>query len=170
MCDYIVMNNNVINNGTRRAVFMMGGPASGKSTIRRRYFDDLMVLDCDSIKETHPDYDPKNPQALHAWSAAELKARVDALLNNGPASISFVYDGTGSTAERYVNYIQRAKAAGYHVILVYVKVDIEVAIARNANRERVVPEHVVRDKHSLIATSFEIVSPHADRVMEVNNN
>ena len=73
---------------------MMGGPASGKSTVRRERFPGVQVLDSDDFKQAHPDYDPKNPQVLHAWSAQEL---VQSLFRALAGDEDFVYDGTGST-------------------------------------------------------------------------
>ena len=154
------------NNTTKKAVFMMGGPASGKSMIRNRMYSDLTILDCDLIKESHKDYDPKAPHLLHDWSAKELAASFYRTIEAGD---SFVYDGTGSTAERYVQYIKDAQERGYTVTLCYVRTTITEALKRNAKRERTVPEDIVRDKYALIETSYGIVSPLADKVMVVDN-
>lgn len=152
---------------TKTAVFMMGGPGSGKSYIRQQRYADMPVLDCDQFKMAHPDYDPKNPQALHAWSAQELVKAFHATI---AAGTDFCYDGTGSTAERYVQYIRQAQALGYDVTLCYVKCSMRTAIERNRTRARTVPEDMLRDKHALIATSFEIISGHADHVVTVEND
>lgn len=143
---------------------MMGGPAAGKSTVRKARFAEMAVVDCDIIKAGHPDYDPKNPSALHAWSSAAATRQFYAALASGT---DVVFDGTGSTAEKYVKFIQDAQAAGYETEVCYVTVSLKTAIARNAARERSVPVEVVREKHSLIATSFDIVSRFADRVTVV---
>ena len=149
------------------AVFMMGGPGSGKSYIANQRYTDLLTLDCDSIKAEHPDYDPKNPSALHEWSRQELASRLYATMADRQ---DFLYDGTGASAERYVQYIRQAQDLGYTVTLCYVRCSLRTALERNANRERVVPEWVVRDRHSTIATSFEIVSTVADNIVVVDNN
>ena len=107
---------------------MMGGSGSGKSYVRNIRYAGMTTLDCDDIKTTHPDYDPKNPQDLHAWSASELKRAFFATTATGE---SFVYDGTGSTAERYVNYITHAQEMGYEVEVCYVTVPLTVALKRN---------------------------------------
>ena len=149
-----------------RAVFMVGGPGSGKSYVRRNKYAGMKALDADDYKQSHPDYDPKNPAALHEWSAAELRSAFHSTIASGE---SFVYDGTGSTAERYVSYIQQAHEMGYTVEVCYVRVPMGVALFRNARRERTVPEYVVREKHALVGTSFEIIAPHADTVTVVQN-
>jgi len=49
-------------------------------------------------------------------------------------------------------------------------VSLATAIARNAARERSVPEQVIRDKAEVIATSFEIVGRYADEVIVIAND
>ena len=57
------MHNNASNTATPELVVMMGLPAAGKSWVAEgRYTDTHSFVDCDAIKETHPDYDPLNPQ------------------------------------------------------------------------------------------------------------
>jgi len=147
-----------------KAIFMMGGPASGKSTVREQLFSGLTAIDCDAIKATHPDYDPKNPQLVHEWSSQEATRAFYAALGTG---VDVVFDGTGNTAEKYVTFIQTARSAGYTTEVVYVTCDLQTAIARNAARERTVDENIVRSRHATIATSFEIVSRYADAVRVV---
>lgn len=145
---------------------MMGGPGSGKSFVRERAFGQLPVVDCDKVKEHHPDYDPRNPSELHEWSRAECVREFFARLGAGE---SFVYDGTGTNVDKMVDWMLRAQSAGFRVELVFVKAPLNVALARNADRERVVPEEVVREKHALIETAFRIVREYADTVTEVEN-
>lgn len=57
------MNSKTENKATaaKTAIFMMGGPRAGKSTSIQSLleeFDGITVLDCDSIKEEHPEYNP----------------------------------------------------------------------------------------------------------------
>jgi predicted kinase len=150
-----------------KAIFMMGGPGSGKSYVRGKLFGGVAVLDCDSLKEAHPAYDPKNPSALHEWSRQELSRAFFRQIGSGE---DFIYDGTGSDAGKYVHLIRQAQEAGYEVEIVYVTCSLKTALKRNATRSRVVPESIVRDKHATIATSFEIVSRYSDTVRVVNND
>ena len=140
---------------------MMGTPAAGKTTIRKQNFSELKALDCDEIKASHPDYDPKDPGSLHSWSAEKLARGFYKALGENE---SFVYDGTGSTAEKYVAYIKAAQMAGFETHLVFVKTTLRNALLRNSKRERTVPEAIIREKHALIGTSFEIVSGYADHI------
>lgn len=149
---------------TKTAVFMMGGPRAGKSTSIQSLleeFDGITVLDCDSIKEEHPEYDPKRPELIHVWSSAVCQQRFIAGMAQG---ISLIYDGTGVNSERLVRNITQAQEAGYHTMIVYVTCGLETALARNSKTVRQVPEEVIREKYSLISTSFEIVSRYADEI------
>jgi predicted kinase len=150
------------------AFFMMGGPGSGKSYVRENdaAMAGLRVIDADSFKAAHPDYDPKNPGALHAWSSVECtKAFYGALSGTD----SFVYDGTGTNAEKMVNWMMQAREAGFAVELVFVRCPLNVALQRNARRERVVPEHIVIEKHAQVGAAFTICSGYATTVRTVDN-
>ena len=152
---------------THRAIFMVGGPGSGKSYVAAMRYPDMRILDCDKWKETHPDYDPANPSVLHNWSRTKLAEEFSAVIATGE---NFVYDGTGVNAERHVHNIRMAHSLGYHITLCYVKSSMKTALRRNAERARTVDENLLREKHSLIATAFEIIAEHVDAVEIVNND
>ena len=54
--------------------------------------------------------------------------------------------------------------------MLYVKVKLETAINRNANRERVVPVNVILEKFETIETAFEIIENYVDVVTIANND
>lgn len=163
------MNGTATKNATApapRAVFMMGGPGSGKSYIRNRDYAGLRVLDCDRHKAGRPDYNPKNPNALHAWSRIQLAREFAAAVGAGE---SFVYDGTGARAERYARLMAVAREAGYAVELCYVRCPLRIALKRNATRARTVPESIVRSRHADVGVAFELIAGAADGTRIVNN-
>lgn len=149
-------------------VFMMGLPASGKSGTRDKMFPGYTPIDSDLFKMSHPEYDPKNPSILHEWSAKEAEKAFYAAL--AAAKGQWVVDGTGSNSEKMVRQMEQAKAMGFTIRLVYVVVSLQTSLERNAKRTRVVPESVIREKAQNIATSFQIVAPHADEVQVINND
>ncbi len=154
------------NKTQKTATFMMGVPAAGKSTVASKKFADVKILDCDKIKETHPDYDPKNPGAVHAWSASELEKQFQVALCFND---SFVIDGTGSNSDKMTRQITEAKMAGFKTRLVYVVVCLKTSLERNAQRERVVPREIVIAKYKDIRYSFDLVSPQVDKVEVIKN-
>ena len=162
-----VYNLNMMMKKARTLTLMAGGQASGKSTTLRRLYPGLPIVDCDKHKAAHPDYDPKNPGALHRWSSLEATKEFNERL---AGDVDFAFDGTGTNAEKYVMFANAAHAAGWVVRLLYVSCDLKTALKRNAERERVVEENVVRDKYASIAASFEIVSRYVDEVVVVDNS
>jgi predicted kinase len=157
-------------NQTAKMIFTMGLPGAGKSTVIRtnRLAEGAVVIDPDAAKEGHPDYDAKNPSALHQWSKDVTdKAFADALFAGQGL---FVIDGTGTNSEKMVRKVKQAQAAGFETELLYVQVSLKTSLARNAARARNVPEEVVREKSLDIATSFEIVSRYVDSIKVIVND
>jgi predicted ABC-type ATPase len=150
-------------------IFTMGLPAAGKTTVfASRFADTHEIIDSDRIMETHPDYDPENPAALHAWASELAEGAFLAALSAGAGR--YLIDSTGTNAERMARKMVQAKARGFHVRLVYVRCRLETSLRRNAARTRKVPEYVIRAKSLDIATSFELVAPYADSVTLVDND
>lgn len=147
----------------------MGLPGAGKSTIRDTRFSHMnaVVIDPDYEKLQIPGYDPKKPWIVHEESKrlATLKM-YDAIGENKP----IIIDGTGTNAEKMVHQVKELQRFGYNIELVYVRVKLNTAIERNSNRERVVPEEIIREKHQLISVSFEIVASYVDKVTVIDND
>lgn len=151
----------------KKLVIMAGLPGSGKSYIRSRKYADLKVIDCDEIKKTLPGYDPKNPGAVHHQSKVlEAEAIYKAFGN----AESFVYDTTATNWAKLVKMISDAKAIGYEVELCYVKVSLRTSLTRNAARERVVPEELIKEKFALLPTALDVLSGYVDNYVVVNND
>jgi predicted kinase len=149
-------------------VILMGLPATGKSTIGTIQFGEShRFYDCDSIKESHPDYDPKNPAALHVWSKGVLNEQIETLWN---WPMNAVLDSTGTDAEKVGRQVMFAKAAGMKTRLLFVTVSQEVSLERNARRTRVVPEHVILEKAAQVTETFDLVRFMFDEVEVVDNS
>ena len=72
-------------------------------------------------------------------SAASTIASL-AIANIHWSSRIYALDGTGANYERTIRRMQDAKDAGFWIVLLYVKVNVETALRRNARRNRKVPE------------------------------
>ena len=152
---------------TPTLTFTMGLPAAGKSTVAKHMFSQSTFIDCDSVKEGHPAYDPANPAALHGWSKAVGKEMFNAALESGAGA--WVYDTTGTNATRMTAEMTAAKNAGFKVELVFVTVPLHVSVERNLTRDRVVPLPVLLEKAALVNQVFETIEVHADTVTVVPN-
>ncbi len=151
-------------------VFTMGLPGAGKSTTLGRLglLDTHTVIDPDAFKAAHPDYDPKNPAALHAWSSNRAEQQFLGAIAAGEGL--WIVDGTGTNSDKMVRRMRQAQAMGFSCRLVYVRVTLATALARNAARERIVPESIVCEKALDITTAFDIVSATADTITVVDND
>jgi len=154
---------------TPTATFMAGAAGAGKGYVRNNdeTLKSLPVVDADQFKSSHPDYDPKDPGALHVWSSNMANRAFFKALGEGQ---SFIYDGTGTKAAKYVKMISEARSAGFAIEVVYVKVSLETSLDRNAKRERNVPVDVVHEQHELIGTSMIIIAEHADTFRVIRND
>jgi len=45
----------------KNAVLFIGLPGAGKSTVVKERYSGYDIVSADTLKETHPEYDPKNP-------------------------------------------------------------------------------------------------------------
>lgn len=149
------------------ALFMAGGPASGKTTLLRDnpelVPDASVAVDPDAIKEHLPEF--KQLQAekdrYAAGAVHEESGDIAARLTAEAASLrlNMVVDGTGDgEAQRYVGHLQRKYDEGYDVSVLYANSPTEEAIRRaiiRAEEEgRFVPVSVIREQHARVSKNF----------------
>lgn len=151
-------------------VFTMGLPGSGKSsTLKQMGIPDTHVLiDPDEIKKGLPGYDPKHPGLVHEESSQIAEDMFQEALRRGEGR--YAVDGTGTNAEKLIRRIRQAQRAGFYTRVVYVRVRLETAIGRNARRERVVPESIIREKAADIETAASLVMPEANCFLQKDND
>jgi hypothetical protein len=131
--------------------FLQGLPGSGKGWIlRNRIVPSLqgriVVLDPDAIKSAHPAYDPKDPQALHAWSKRverHLRLAAQAAIVAGARDLHVVIDGCAAEAGKLARRLQAWASIGARPCVVSVRVPLCVSLRRNAERARTVPAPVI---------------------------
>jgi predicted kinase len=101
---------------TPKVILMVGGPAAGKSTIIARDYADMKAIDCDQFKPLIEGYDPKRPELVHEQSSIMCTRALFAALSG---TESFVFDSTGTNAEKMVAIIKQAQSAGFTTEVVY---------------------------------------------------
>lgn len=153
------------------AIMLMGGPASGKSTISSAYPDKQFVrLDVDALKEHIPEYRAaikwraKNAaEMVHEESVhlmQQLRERTIAARKN------LIMDGTGRHLDSYLNMIKKLKDAGYHVKVVMADVDQKTAEkrakARGHAKGRWIPPNVFDAAYRAVPRNFETIANAAD--------
>lgn len=153
------------------AVMLMGGPASGKSTIGSAYPDDQFVhLDADALKGHLPEY--RVATKWRAKNAAKMTHEESIHLMQQlrektiKARKNLVMDGSGRHLSSYLNMIKKLKDAGYHVKVVMADIDPETAMKRAKQRGQVsgrwVPQHVFDASYQAIPHNFAEIAHAGD--------
>ena len=137
-----------------KAFFLAGGPGSGKSFVARNVFTGtgLKLVNSDIVLENSlrksnlslsmPDEEQYFRDILRTRAKAIVDNQIDLYVQG---RLGLVIDATG----RDYNIISRQFSAlqllGYDCYMVFVNTSLEVALERNAKRERVVPEYITKN-------------------------
>ena len=164
--------------GIFKAVFLAGGPGSGKTYIAKGLFGipervnvsqtgmkmvnsdkELKYLlkkfgfgtDLDSL----PDEvfsnltNPKDPKYSGLRNfAKDLTAERRRLYQNG--RLGMIIDGTGDDFQKIAGEKKELEAIGYQTYMIFVNTTLEVALERNEKRDRVLPRSIVEDSHKSV--------------------
>ena len=136
-----------------KAVFLAGGPGSGKSFIVGKTALQPMgfkLINSDpafeaSLKKAGLTTDPKDiaspeGQAVRAKAKAITQKQMDLAL---AGRLGLIIDGTGKDFEKIAVQVNALREIGYAVIMIFVNTDLETALARNAKRSRSLPDEMV---------------------------
>lgn len=138
-----------------KAVFMAGGPGSGKGYVNAKIFDgtEAKVVNSDDIleflmvKNNLPlKFDPKLVEVYKKQMAIRDKAKQGIIKRKGffiDGMLPIVIDGTGKDFNEIKEQAEALKEFGYDVGMVFVNTTLEVAQARNKMRARTVPDAIV---------------------------
>lgn len=136
-----------------KAVFLAGGPGSGKSFIVGKTglpALGLKVINSDdayeaAMKKAGMEMSSDN---IFSVKGQEIRGRAKALTGKKQARylkgrLGVVVDGTGKDFEKVKKQAQAMKALGYDIAMIFVNTDLETAIARDKKRERTIGEKEV---------------------------
>jgi hypothetical protein len=156
-----------------KAVFLAGGPGSGKSFTAGLLFGmssglslatgmatGLKVINSDPAFEFYLKKAGISPADLATMTPEEFDRVTDAADANSPRSkakrlrnkqegfwldgrLGLVYDGTGDDFDKIARRKAKVEALGYNTFMVFVNTSLEVAQARNAARGRKLPRDTV---------------------------
>lgn len=166
--------------GKKLAIVMMGGPASGKSTIRRQMYGDepgFVTMDADAVKEYLPEYrlgvangDMYSAARVHEESSTVAKRIRDEAIRRG---MNVIIDGTGGNLRGYSDMMNKLRAEGYEIRLIMPQVEVETGVARALKRShstgRFVPEHVIRGNYDRIPRNFAPLARLADEATMIDS-
>ena len=135
-----------------KAFFLAGGPGSGKSYVVRRStggtglkvvnsddaFESLLKKAGLSLKMPKSEEEPRDAVRSRAKELT-LKRRGNYL----DGRLGLIIDGTGREADKIIRQHRHLKELGYDTHMIFVNTSLDVALQRNAERPRSVPESIV---------------------------
>ncbi len=141
-----------------KAIFMAGGPGSGKSFVSRKLglqAAGLRTINSDDAFEfllRKHQLDPKMPpeeqekRDIVRQRAKQMTKTKETNLLYG--RIGLIIDGTAKNAEKTAKTKAGLESIGYQTMMVFVNTSLDVALQRNRMRERSVPDEVVKQAHA----------------------
>ena len=161
--------------GILKAVFLAGGPGSGKTYVAKGLFGipervnvsqtgmkmvnsdkELKFLlnkygfgtDLDSLPDEVFSYltNPKDPKYSGLRSfAKDLTKTRQKLYQDG--RLGMIIDGTGDDFRKIAAEKKELEKIGYDCYMIFVNTTLEVALEKNENRDRVLPKSIVQASH-----------------------
>ena len=161
-----ILNEGVYDPGIFKAIFTAGGPGSGKSYTASNLFgmpERIPTVSAGGLKGVNTDTaletllkrsglgtniqkmgPEKYAQAMELRKKA--KRQVGAAMKNYiNGKLGMIIDGTGHNANKIAIKKKSLEKLGYDTFMVFVNTSLNVALKRNANRERVLPVDVVKN-------------------------
>ena len=134
-----------------KAFFLAGGPGSGKTFVTRNAFGGtgLRQINSDSAFENAlrknglslkmPEDEAEARDILRARAKGTTDKTMDLSIKG---RLGMVIDGTGRDYDKIANQKAILQQLGYDCYMIFVNTSLEVALARNARRERSIPEYI----------------------------
>jgi len=139
--------------GIFKAVFLAGGPGSGKSFVVGKTALQalgLKLINSDpafeqGLKKAGLTTDPDDiasaqGQAVRAGAKAITGKKMQLALKG---RLGLVIDGTGKDFKKIKNQVDEIRKLGYDVAMIFVNTDLETAKERNQKRDRSLPDDMV---------------------------
>ena len=139
--------------GIFKAFFLAGGPGSGKSFVTTSAFagTGLKVVNSDTTFERNlkkanlslsmPDEEEYFRNIIRSRAKQTAISQLDKYVEG---RLGLVIDSTGRDYDVIARNHNMLQQLGYDSYMVFVNTSLEVAIARNARRERTIPEYITK--------------------------
>lgn len=145
-----------------KAVFTAGGPGSGKTWVAGHMFSGLGLKFVGSDfafehllrkRGMSLDLDMENPDYQEARKASKALTKLmkDKWING---MLGLIIDGTGKDYRKIKDAAKGLQDIGYDTGMVFVNTTLNVALERNKDRERTLPEDVVIDKWHMVQNNM----------------
>jgi dephospho-CoA kinase len=128
-----------------KAVFMAGGPGSGKSYVASKLFKGtgLRMINSDEIYEYMMGKEnlPLDPDTIFSPRGQEIRDKAKQITNRKQSShldgrLGLIIDGTGKDVAKIDKANEILRELGYDTIMLFVNTSLEIAQDRNLQRPR----------------------------------
>ena len=157
---YESLNEGINDPGVFKAVFMAGGPGSGKSLAAKKLGFGSMGLrpvNSDSSFEMGlkkaglslkmPESEEEQRDAIRVHAKAITGKRQEMYLKG---RLGIVIDSTARDVKNIVKQRKLLQDLGYETAMVFVNTSLETALDRNRQRERSIPDNIVQSNHATV--------------------
>ena len=167
--------------GIFKAIILAGGPGSGKSYVARKlglktlglvvvnsdlFFVQMMKRKGLSLKM--PENETEDREAARLAAKASTDKRFQSLID---ARMGIIVDSTSGDQGKTFKMYRLLEEAGYDVKAIFIQTDLEVALQRNNERSRTIPEKIVEKSHASAQKIKGYLKKHGKRNFhEVENN
>jgi len=152
--------NEEVNRGLFKAIFVTGGPGSGKDIIIREAIAESKAVELNSVQAFDLLMDKQK------LSEKTTDYRREAIRNRGP----LIINGPADDHIRMITIREELEEFGYDVALVFVDTTNEASKERNEKLTKSISESVRFDKWQLAQTSKESYKQNFSKFMEFNNS
>lgn len=168
--------------GIFKAIFLAGGPGSGKS-----YIANQLALKAAGLRSINSDeayeylmrkheLDMGDPEQVGSDRGQELRnrAKVLTMLKQNQAldgRLGVVIDGTAKDPEKIAKMKAKLEELGYETAMVFVNTSLRTAMTRNRNRQRTVPTDLLVANHKAVQKGVtSLAGIFGDNFIEINND
>ena len=146
-----------------KAFFLAGGPGSGKTFVTKSAFAGfgLRMINSDQAFESALKKNnlslkmPEDEAEARDIIRARAKGMTGTMLDLSiKGRLGLIVDGTGRDYDKINQQVSHLKALGYDCYMIFVNTSLEVALERNAQRERSVPEYITRKSWTAVQSNI----------------
>ena len=135
-----------------KAIFLAGGPGSGKSYVVRKTTGGLgmKIVNSDDIYEKMLNDAglEATPEDIYSDEGQEIRGRAKAVTKRMQGNfldgrLGLIIDGTGKDYDKIAKQVAGLKGIGYECSMIFVNTSLDTAQERNKQRKRTLPEKEV---------------------------
>ena len=162
-----------------KAIFLAGGPGSGKTYVVRKTTggSGLRIINSDNAFETllkranlslKMPTGEKEKRDVVRTRAKELTGKREKNYLTGRLGI--IIDGTGAKVDKIISQHSHLRSLGYDTHMIFVNTSLDVALQRNAERGRSVPEKTVVELWNNVQRNLGLFSQTFQRNLVIVDN